>query len=224
MKGKLIIIEAGDGCGKATQTEKLYTYLVQQGHKVRKLSFPNYESDSSALIKMYLRGDFGQQPEDVNPYAASSFYAVDRYASYKQDWEAFYLSGGILVADRYTTSNMVHQAVKIQGEEQRNRFLDWLWDLEFDKMGLPVPDGVLFLDMPPQFSRQLREGRVDKAGGSQPDIHERNEAYQKQCYESYLAVANRYDWHKIPCVAGGRLKSIEEIHEGIVRVVEGLLK
>lgn len=223
MKGKLIIIEAGDGCGKATQTEQLYQHLKGEGRNVRKISFPNYESPSSALIKMYLNGDFGTRPEDVNPYAASSFYAADRYASYKQDWGRFYEEGGILIADRYTTSNMVHQAVKIQEEESRNAFLDWLWDLEFNKFGLPVPDAVLFLDMPPAFSRKLREGRLNKAGGSEPDIHERNERYLETCYESYLAVARRYQWHTISCIQEGELKSIERIHQEVLCVVRRML-
>ena len=162
MNGKLIIIEAGDGSGKATQTEKLYSRLVGEGINVRKVTFPDYESNSSALIKMYLNGEFGSSPDSVNPYAASSFYAVDRYASYKQNWEDFYKQGGIIIADRYTPSHMVHQAVKILGQSEKEAFLDWLWDLEFEKFGLPIPDVVIFLDMPPMYSRAPRVERANK--------------------------------------------------------------
>jgi dTMP kinase len=223
LKGKLIIIEAGDGCGKATQTEKLYSRLLQEGHPVRKISFPNYASRSSELIKMYLNGEFGNRPEDVTPYAASSFYAVDRYASYKQDWGNFYEQGGIILADRYTTSNMVHQAVKIREMLAREAFLEWLWDLEFNKFGLPVPDAVIFLDLPPQVSRKLREGRADKAGGTKPDIHERNEDYLCKCYDSYCALADKYGWQRIQCTEGQGIKSIDHIHEEIYDVVHGFI-
>jgi len=150
MKGKLIIIESGaDASGKATQTNKLYERLVQEGYKVKKITFPNYDSDSSALVKMYLNGDFGKDPNDVSPYVASTFYAVDRFASYRTEWGQAYNDGWIILADRYTTSNMVHQAAKIKDMEEKDRFLDWLWNFEFEIYKLPVPDCVIFLDMPP---------------------------------------------------------------------------
>lgn len=224
MNGKLIIIEAGDGSGKATQTEKLYQRLLAEQYKARKVSFPNYQSNSSALIKMYLNGEFGSTPEAVNPYAASSFYAVDRYASYKQDWGEFYRSGGIIIADRYTTSNMVHQAVKIADKQEKSIFLDWLWDLEFIKFGLPIPDAVLFLDMPPAYSLKLRQERAKKIGEETPDIHERNEGYLKTCYENYCAIADKYQWQKINCVSGEGLKTVDEIHDNVYMVVQRLLK
>ena len=139
MEGKLIIIESGsDSSGKATQSKKLYEKLKLNGYNVRKIEYPNYKSDSSALVKMYLNGDFGKNPEDVDPYVASTFYAVDRYASFKTEWEKFYVEGGIVIADRFTTSNMVHQAAKLEGED-KNKFLDWLWNLEFNMYKLPTP-------------------------------------------------------------------------------------
>lgn len=223
MSGKLIIIEAGDGSGKATQTEKLHKRLLAEGVNVRKVTFPDYQSNSSALIKMYLNGEFGNHPESVNPYAASSFYAVDRYASFKQNWEEFYRQGGIIIADRYTTSNMVHQAVKIQEPKEKETFLDWLWDLEFIKFGLPIPDVVVFLDMPPIYSRTLRAERAKRQGEQIPDIHERDEQYLENCYVNYRAVADKYHWRQIPCIHDKRLKTVDEIHEEIYQAVQGIV-
>jgi dTMP kinase len=220
MSGKLIIIEAGDGSGKATQTAKLYERLVDEGYKVKKVEYPNYQSQSSALIKMYLNGEFGRDPAAVNPYAASTFYAADRYASYKKEWETFYKEGGIILADRYTTSNMVHQAVKITDDQVREKFLNWLWDFEFNKIGLPIPDAVIFLDMPPEYSLSLMQNRENKAGTNEKDIHERNAGYLKRCYTSYHTVADRYGWYKVSCVAEGKLKSISEIHEAVYAAVK----
>ncbi|WP_312336891.1 dTMP kinase [Anaerospora hongkongensis] len=222
MAGKLIIIEAGDGCGKATQTAKLYNRLAAEGYPVRKVEFPNYASPSSALIKMYLGGEFGTQPDAVNAYAASAFFAVDRFASYKASWGDWYHQGGIILADRYTTSNMVHQAVKIADGEERNRFLDWLWDLEFVKFALPVPDQVLFLDVPPQLSGRLLAERAAQAE-AKPDIHEQDQDYLVRCYHSYRMLAERYQWQSIECVNAHELKSIEQIHQEIYQSVKKIL-
>ena len=219
MTGKLIIIEAGDGSGKATQTARLRERLEREGHAVRQVEYPNYQSPSSALIKMYLGGEFGSDPEAVNPYAASAFYAVDRYASFKKDWEAFYRGGGVIIADRYTTSNMVHQAVKFEDPEEKERFLEWLEDFEFAKCGLPAPDGVIFLDVPPEFTRSLIEKRAQETGAP-PDIHEKNQDYLAACHRNALRVAEKYRWFRVACVAEGRLRSIEEIHEDIYRQVQ----
>jgi len=223
MNGKLVIIEAGDGSGKATQTKMLYNRLVKEELNVRKVTFPDYKSNSSALIKMYLNGEFGNRPESVNPYAASSFYAVDRYASYKQNWEEFYRQGGIIIADRYTTSNMVHQAVKILGQEEKETFLNWLWDLEFIKFGLPIPDLVIFLDMPPIYSRTLREERAKRQGEQMPDIHERDEKYLENCYVNYREIADKYHWQQIQCIHNKQLKTVDEIHEEVFQAVQGII-
>lgn len=217
-KGKLIVLEAGDGSGKATQTNKLYERLLKEGYKVLKIEYPNYKSNSSALIKMYLNGEFGQNPEDINAYAASTFYAVDRYASFKKEWEQFYKEGGIVLADRYTTSNMVHQASKINDISEKEKFLDWLWELEFKLMGLPVPDKVLFLDMPPEYSFKLMMERKNKFTGSkEKDIHERNNSYLIQSYNNACYIADKYNWDKIKCVENESIKTIGEIHENIYK-------
>jgi len=221
-EGKLIIIEAGDGCGKATQTARLYERLTAEGYPVKKVEFPDYASPSSALIKMYLGGQFGTQPDAVNAYAASAFFAVDRFASYKTSWGEWYRQGGIILADRYTTSNMVHQAVKIDDESAKDSFLDWLWDLEFVKFGLPVPNQVLFLDVPPDLSSRLLAERSVKAGG-EPDIHERDMDYLARCYHSYRLLAARYGWQSIDCVSSDGLKSVDQIHQAIYHSVKTIL-
>jgi len=219
MKGKLIIIEAGDGSGKATQTEKLFERLLLEKFKVKKIEFPNYASESSALVKMYLNGEFGTDPDTISPYIASSFYAVDRYASYKKEWETFYQEGGIILADRYTTSNMVHQAAKIDGEVEKNTFIDWLYDFEYNIFGLPVPDYVVFLDMPPEFSFELISKRAIKALDVRKDIHEADEQYLIKSYKNANWIASKYNWHKVKCVSNSSLKTIEEIHEEVYKLV-----
>jgi dTMP kinase len=223
-QGRLFVIEAGDGSGKATQAGKLYARLAGEGCRVIKVDYPNYQSESSALIKMYLRGEFGLDPGAVNPYAASAFYAVDRIASFKKDWEDFYRSGGIVIADRYTTSNMIHQAAKIDDAGQRQRYLDWLWDFEFVRCGLPVPDQVVFLDMPPDESRKLMQGRPNKAGTDEKDIHERNRDYLANCYKISLEAAGQYGWKRVTCCREGILRSIEDIHEEIYQHIIQYLK
>lgn len=222
MQGKLIIIEAGDGCGKATQAAALYEHLKQLGKAVHKIEFPDYGSDSSALIRMYLNGEFGRQAQDVNAYAASTFYAVDRYASFKTKWKKWYERGDIIIADRYTTSNMVHQAVKIEDAAEREKYLDWLWDLEFIKMGLPVPDIVVFLEMAPAFSEKLIAARAERTQ-VEKDIHEQDQAYLQKCHQAYCKLADQYGWHTVHCVEGMNLKSKESIHEEIYAVVKTVI-
>lgn len=205
---------------KLHKQKKIFQRLIEEKYKVKKVEYPNYKSESSALVKMYLSGEFGKKPEDVNPYVASTFYAGDRFASYKKDWEKFYKEGGIIIADRYTTANMVHQASKIQNEEAKEKFLDWLWDFEFVKFGLPVPDCVIFLDMPPEFSQKLMEERKNKfTGGVQKDIHEKDIKYLANSYINSCTVAEKYNWNKISCVQGNNIKSIEEIHQEIYECV-----
>ena len=212
--GKLFIIEAGDGSGKETQTRLLAKRLMREGHRVVPVTFPDYEADSSMLVRMYLRGDFGAHADDVNAYAASTFFAVDRYASYRMKWGRDYEAGAIILADRYTTSNMVHQAVKIGDAAERDIFLDWLYDLEFRKMGLPVPDAVFFLDMEPRAAERLIALRAE-AKGAAPDIHERDAAYLERAHDAYRLLSKRYSWVRIPSSADGKPLPIAEIHESL---------
>lgn len=219
MRGKLIIIEGVDGSGKATQSELLYNRLVADGNRVRKIEFPNYASQSSALVKMYLNGEFGTDPDSISPYVASSFYAVDRYASFKKDWGTFYNDGGVIIADRYTTSNMVHQAAKIDRAVDRDKFLDWLYDYEFNIFGIPVPDSVIFLDMPPEFSLGLLSNRAVKSGDVKQDIHEANQEYLIKAYNNAHAIAEKYQWHKVRCANNCGLKTIEVINDEVHALV-----
>jgi len=216
LKGKLIVIEAPDGSGKKTQADLLFARLKQEKYPVKKVEFPNYKSDSSALVKMYLKGDFGKDPSEVNPYVASTFYAVDRYAAFKTEWQGFYEEGGIIIADRYTTSNMVHQAAKYHTEAEKEQYLEWLWNFEFKLFALPVPDLVFFLDMPPEFSEKLIMERKNKiTGESKKDIHETSRDFLQMSYQNACWVAEKYNWVKINCVKEKRIKAAMEIHKSI---------
>lgn len=221
MKGKLIIIESGsDASGKATQTKRLFERLSEENSNIRKVEYPNYDSESSALVKMYLRGDFGNNASDVDPYISSTFFAADRYASFKTEWEEFYNNGGIVIADRYTTSNMVHQASKMD-EKDRDKYLDWLVDYEFNLYKIPEPDCVIFLDVPIEFSQKLMENRKNKiTGEDKKDIHESDIEYLTKSYNNALYIANKYNWKKINCVKDGNLRSIDDIHDEIYNIVK----
>lgn len=217
--GKLIVIEGVDSSGKETQTKRLYEYFNAKGEPVKMLSFPDYESDFCMPVKRYLAGDLGDNPDDVNAYAASSFYAIDRYASYKTKWGEFYQNGGTIICDRYVTSNIVHQAMKIKGD--KGAFIDWLSDFEYKKLGLPVPDAVIFLDMPPVYAKRLMANRKNKiTGEAQKDIHEKNDAYLTEAYNNAVEVCEHQNWHRICCVENDEVKKIETIHAEIVAFLE----
>ncbi|HIT34131.1 MAG TPA: deoxynucleoside kinase [Candidatus Faecousia intestinigallinarum] len=220
--GKLVVIEGTDGSGKSTQFKLLSHRLDAEGKIFRHLVFPRYDQPSSALIRMYLGGEFGSHPEDVNAYAASAFYAVDRYASYKQDWGKWYEEGGLILSDRYTTSNAVHQASK-EPAETRQEFLRWLYEFEYDRLGLPRPDLVVYLDVPTDFSEKLLRHR-EQATHTSADIHEQDTAYLATCREIGRSAAAYYGWHMINCVQDGVMRSIEDIHEEIYRCVAACLE
>ena len=214
--GKLIVIEGTDSSGKETQTKKLYERLANEVEKVRKISFPNYESPACEPVKMYLAGAFGDNALNVNPYPVSTMFAIDRYASYKMDWESFYNAGGIIVTDRYTTSNMVH--------DEKSKYLGWLEDLEYNKMGIPKPDLVIFLNMPTEMAVKLMEARKNKITGEEKkDIHEKDTSYLKKSYDNACDIAKKYNWQEIKCVENKRLKTIEEIGEEIYTLVKEIL-
>ena len=214
--GKLVVIEGSDGSGKATQTKKLYERLRDLEGNVRRISFPNYQSESSALINMYLRGDFGGNAEAVNPYAAATFYAVDRFASFFE-WKDFYEGGGLVLSDRYVGSNMAYQAAKFKKKTERTKFYSWLDDLEYERFKLPRPDMTIFLDMPPKICAILRRER------GREDIHEADAAFQNKTYETYKEIAQRFGWKIVPCAEGSFARSSTDIHENILALVEELL-
>lgn len=221
MSGKLIVIEGLDGSGKSTQLEILCENLKKSGYNCISVSFPDYDSPSSAPIKMYLSGKFGKNPNDVNAYAASAFYAVDRFASFKQNWCEFYQNGGIVVAGRYVTSNAVHQCSKMPKEKWCD-FTDWLYDFEYNKMGIPVPDKIIFLDMPLEVSQKLLSNRYS-GDESQKDIHERNTDYLKKCHEAAFFAANRSNWHIVRCANGENARTVEEISADVLNAAKEVL-
>ena len=197
MQGKLIVFEGTDGSGKSTQFRMLCERMEREGRPFRRLIFPQYQEPSSALLKMYLNGEFGSHPSDVNPYAASTFYAVDRYASWKKVWGDYYRGGGLVLSDRYTTSNAVHQASKLP-EGEREAFFHWLYDFEYDKLGLPKPDEVLYLAVDTDATVQMLRAR-EKATNTHADIHEQDTAYLRTCSETGRQAADVLGWRKVEC-------------------------
>lgn len=208
-KRNLIVIEGLDGSGKGTQTALLCNQIEQSGHALRHISFPNYSESSSALVKSYLSGEFGGSPDAVNAYAASSFYAVDRYAAYKKHWSSDYMNGVNIIADRYTTSNAVYQMTKLPQSEWDN-YLKWLEDYEYNLLELPRPGEVIYLDMPPEVTQKLMSGRY---GGdeSMKDIHESNVNFQQQCRRSALYAAEKLGWHVVKCAVDSEPRTIDDI-------------
>ncbi|MDD5953625.1 MAG: deoxynucleoside kinase [Firmicutes bacterium] len=220
--GKLIVIEGTDGSGKSTQFRLLTERIASEGYDFQKLVFPQYKEESSALIRMYLGGEFGARPTDVNAYAASAFYAVDRYASYKKVWGQWYEQGGLVLSDRYTTSNAVHQASK-EPPDRQGDFLKWLYEFEYDKLGLPRPDLVIYLDVPTDFTERMMRSR-EAATNTSADIHEQDLQYLRTCRQTGKAAAAFYGWTVIDCVRDGTMRSIADIHEEIYRHVRTLLE
>ena len=219
--GKLIVLEGTDGSGKATQCAALYEALTAQGISCRKIEFPRYQEESSALIRMYLGGAFGKKPSDVNAFAASTFYAVDRYASYKQDWGEFYREGGVILADRYTTSNAVHQASKLSGQA-REEYLRWLFDFEYRLMELPEPDLVILLDVPTDLTAENMHKREMQTQTS-ADIHEQDQAYLQKSREAAGEAAELFGWTRIACTENGTMRPIADIHQEVLRAVKEIL-
>lgn len=216
--GKIIVIEGLDASGKGTQSEILKDTLLKKGRSAVKVSFPNYSDDSSALVKMYLSGQFGTRPSDVNAYAASTFYAADRYASYKKFWGREYDEGKIIVADRYTSSNAIHQMTKLD-RSQWDEYLSWLFDFEHIKLGIPEADIVIFLDMPVEVSQKLLLKRYDN-DEKKKDLHEKDLDYLLSCYESARYAAEKLGWYTVKCSENGEPRSIEDISKEINEVIE----
>ena len=217
-RGRLFVIEGLDGSGKATQSKLLSERLSARGDDVRMLSFPCYDDDSSMLVRMYLSGEFGERPEDVNGYAAAVFYAADRFASYKKNWEKDYLAGAVFVADRYTTSNTVYQMSKLEPAEWNN-YRAWLTDFEYQKLGIPKPDQVIYLDLPPDLSVQLMMTRY-QGEKTRMDIHERDRAYQEKSRAAALYCAKIDNWHVVECNRKDRLRSVDEISDEIIERIK----
>ena len=215
---KLIIIEGLDGSGKSTQVKLLEDYFTENKINYKKIKLPDYDSPSSTLVKMYLGGEFGKSADDVNAYAAGAFYAVDRFASYKLGWGQDYENGTVILADRYATSNSIYQMEKLD-ESQWNDYLDWSADFEYNKIGIPRPDVVIYLDMPVEISQCLMSARYNGDEGKK-DVHEVDVQFLEKCRKSALYTADRQGWNVVPCSDGEKPLSIEEIHNKIIKIVE----
>ena len=219
--GKLFVIDGTDGSGKQTKFNKLQERLDKENIEYKTVSFPNYESPSSSLVKMYLSGEFGTNAQEISPYIASTFYAADRYATFKTGYQEYYDKGGIILADRYTTANMVHQAGKIKDKKERDKFLKWLWDFEFNLYKLPIPTEVFFLNMPVEKSIELMENRENKfTHEEKKDIHEANKEHLIDSYNAACQVAKEYNWYEIKCVKDDKIRTIEDIHEEIYNEIK----
>lgn len=219
--GKLIVIEGLDGSGKSTQIERLIDRLNDKNITFKQIKLPDYESDSSAVVKMYLNGEFGKNPDDVNAYAASAFYTVDRFANYKTKWKEDYDNGVLILADRYTASNAYHQATKLP-EEEWDSFFEWLSDFEYKKIGVPEPDAVIYLDMPVEISQKMMTGRYN-GDENKKDIHEKNTSYLNKCRVAAKHASAKLGWYLIDCSDGENPRSIESISSEIYEIIEKLL-
>ncbi len=216
--GRMVVIEGLDGSGKATQAKLLSEYLISKGHNIYNLDLPFYSDSSSTLVKMYLGGELGDKPSDVNAYAASTFYAVDRYASFKKHWQKEYDSDKITVANRYTTSNAAHQMTKLP-EEQWDEYLDWLFEFEYKKIGVPEPDCVIYLQMPVDISQKLLLKRYS-GDENKKDVHERDVDYLISCHKAAVYAAEKLGWEVIKCGENGEPFTVEYISELVCATVE----
>ena len=219
-KGKIIVIEGTDGSGKATQTELLAKRWTEEDINYKTVSFPNYESPSSSLVKMYLNGEFGEKAESINAYAASSFFAVDRWATWEKDYKEYYKQGGIILADRYTPSNLIHQAGKIKDEQEREKFINWVYEYEYKLLKLPEPDVVIFLNMPTEYAYKIMKERENKiTHKEQKDIHERDIYYLEKSYKNAIELAKKYNWQIVDCIKEDKIKTREEIHKEVYQIL-----
>jgi len=217
--GNLVVFEGIDGSGKSTQFELMCTRLTDEGRQFKRLVFPRYSEPSSALIKMYLAGDFGENPDSVNAYAASSFYAVDRYASFVQDWREYYENGGLILTDRYTTSNALHQGAKV-ADTQREHFFKWLYDYEFNLIGLPMPSLVIYMDIDAELAaKRLRHRQAET--GTNADIHENDISYLQNCAESGKQAASQFGWHRVSCLDNGVERDKHDVHAEVYNKIFG---
>ena len=220
--GLFIDLEGLDGCGKTTQTELLCRRFEKENIKYKKIKLPDYESDSSILVRKYLNGDFGKNANDVNAFAASVLFAADRFASYTEKWKNDYQNGTLIFSDRYTPANALYQMTKLEPEDW-DSYLEWLFDFEYNKIGIPEPTMVVFLDMPVEVSQKLMTSRYN-GDESKKDVHECNVEFLHKCRESALYACKKYGWKVISCAENGELLSIETINDKIYEAIKPILK
>lgn len=221
-KGKLIVIEGIDGSGKSTQYKLLLESLEASGIAYKNIVFPRYSEESSALIRMYLGGEFGTHPDDVNAYTASTFFSVDRFAAYSCDWGKYYNAGELIISDRYTTSNAIHQGSKLPPEEITGYF-EWLADLEYRKMAMPEPDLVFYLDIDLETSMR-RMARRQSDTNTHADIHEKDTEYLSKCLSAADTACSYYNWFRVPFVKEGRELSAEEKNKIILNKLLSVIR
>ena len=220
--GIFIDLEGLDGSGKTTQTELICKRLQTDGIDYRQIKLPDYESDSSILVRKYLAGDFGKNAGDVNAYAASVLYAADRFASYTEKWGEDYRDGKLIFADRYTPANALYQMTKLDKADW-DPFLEWLFDFEYEKIGIPAPDKVIFLDMPVEVSQRLMTSRYN-GDESKKDVHEANVEFLNACREAALYAADKYGWSVISCAENGEPLPIDVINDKVYKILLDTLK
>lgn len=223
MKGKIIVISGTDGCGKQTQTEKLFDYLKTKNLEVKKQSFPNYDSWSSGPLKMYMEGDLGKNANLISPYQASTLYAVDRFCTMKS-YDTYLENGGILLLDRYMESNLIHQACKISDYAEKQKFIDWITNFEFNELKIPSPNLIIFLNMPPKLSMEFANKRETLKSGAKKDIHEQDPNHLINAYNNGIEIAKTSGWTIIDCVENNNLKTIDQIHNEVKVIVDNFLK
>lgn len=221
MKTKFIAIEGLDGSGKETQTNLLYEKLKQKQSNIIKLSFPDYKNKSSELVKMYLSGEISQNADEINAYAASSFYSADRYISFIKNWKKQYETGNIILTDRYTTSNQIYQTAKLP-QENWKEFIEWIEDFEYKKLSLPSPDLVIFLNVPVDISQQLMLKRYS-GNEAKKDIYESNVNFLKKCHSAAMYCAEKLNWQVVNCAQNNKIKTIDKIHNDIIKIVNCFL-
>lgn len=214
MKARIIDIEGTDGSGKQTQTRMLFDYLSGIGKKCRLVAFPNYDSESSAPIRLFLSGHFGDV-NSLNGYQISSLYAVDRMLTMKtidlQDYD-------YIIFDRYTPSNMIHNSRWCKTRAELNQFIAWVEDFEYKKLALPKPDITIFLDVPIEFTLSNMKNRESDGKRLKGDVFEREDV-QRESYSRAKYIAGKLEWKTIRCVQNGAMLSKEIIHEKVKRIL-----
>lgn len=228
LNGKIIVIEGTDGSGKQTQTRLLKERLEKEGYEVYTTSFPNYESNSSAAVKMYLGGEISGHANEVSPKAAATFYGIDRYITFKKEFEPIYKEKKkVLIFDRYVASNIIHQGAKIieQGGETKelSDFISWLFSFEHNDLGIPKVDATIYLNVPIETTIKLREERLNKiTGGQKQDIHEADTVHLLNASKSGLMAADMLGWNVINCTENGEMRSLEDIHNDIYTAISNI--
>ena len=219
MAGKLIVFEgACDGIGKSTQFKLLTDSLINDGFKICNHHFPTYDTYQGAPVEKYLKGEFGK-PGELSPYFVNSLYAMDRAITWNTKLKPAYNEGEIILLDRYTTSSLIYQSALISDIEEKKKFIDYVVDFEYSKLGIKEPDQVLFLTAPFDLVTEMRQARKVNDGVVN-DIHEQDLEFMKKVYDNANFLADYLGWDKIECSNSNTLRSIDDIHGEAYRLVK----